>query len=190
MTAKRMGIVLGAAMLVTALLALWLIPFVVLNAKYERAKNNLEQDLGQPFSVRPFDADIQKKLGAIESTWECTSEDVPGPHSDAMRLAGIAPSVEGLIRLYNYRMPEFSWLDASQNRKSLEIAAVQAVIVPISIDNTIHFSAAQRLALVRVTRRFVLIFRETENGLSETVWVGPKENTEQDTPADVDKPRR
>lgn len=190
MTAKRISIALGAAMLVAALLALWLIPFVFLNAKYQRARNNLEQDLGQPFSVRPFDGDMQKTLGVIESTWECTSGDVPGPHSDAMRLAGIAPSVEGLIQLYNYRMPEFSWLDSSRNRKSLEIAAVQAVIVPISIDNIIHFSAEQRLALVRVTKRTVLIFRETESGLSETVWVGPEENIEQTAPAAADKPRR
>ena len=190
MTAKRTSIALGAAVLVAALLALWLIPFVLLNAKYERARINLEQDLGPPFSVRPFDGDMQKTLGVIESTWECTSEEVSGPYSDAMRLAGIVPSAEGLIQLYNYRMPQFSWLDLSQNRKSLEIGAVQAVVVTISIDNTIHFSAEQRLALVRVSKRTVLMFRETESGLSETVWVGPKENFEQDAPADADKPRR
>ena len=190
MTAKRVGIVVGAVILVAALLALWFIPLFSLNAKYERTKKMLEEDLGQPFSVRPIDKDIQKTLGVIESTWQCQTEEAPGPHSDAMRLAGIAPNVEGLIQLYNGRMPEFSWLDSSQNRKSLEVAVAQAMIVPMSINKTIYVSADGRLAFVRVTKGTAYIFRENEDGLTETVCVRPTENIEQDAPADADKPRR
>ena len=50
---------------------------------------------------------MQKRLGVIESSWHRESEDPSYIHSDVMRLAGIDPTIDGLIQLYNYRMPEF-----------------------------------------------------------------------------------
>ena len=79
--------------------------------------------------------------------------------------AGLPSTVEGLIQLYNFRMPEFSWLSLEQNRKSARIGAVQALFVSTSIDRTIHVSPQRRLALVRVHEGTMFIFFEKENGL-------------------------
>ena len=189
MTVRHTGIVL-TAVLVAGLLAVWLVFLLNAQADYDPARGRLDADLGEPFAVRLIDEDLRKTIGVIESTWQRQGKGVPSPHAAALRLAGIAPSVDGLIELYYYRMPDFSWLNSSRNRESREIAFVQAKIVPISLDKTIHVSADRRIALVRVTEAVVFIFREDPNGLSETVWARPTGSVEEDSATQGEKPGR
>jgi hypothetical protein len=58
----------------------------------------------------------------------------------------------------------------------MSIALVQATIVPISIDQTIHISADRSLALILHSDSVASIVRETESGLQEELWT--KKSTE------------
>ena len=173
-TTKKNVIVLGTVALVVASLAVSFTPFLLLKPKYDDAKKRIEEDSPQPFAVRPIDEDTKNLLGVIESSWTCTSEEVDGVYSEALRLAGFDPNVEGMIRLLTFRLPDFSWLDMSQNKDSLEVAVVYAILAPISIDNTIHVFSDRRIALIRVGERTAMVFRETPDGMHESLWADRK----------------
>ncbi len=173
-TTKQKVIVLGTVFLVVVSLAVWFTPFFLMNHIYDGAKKTFEADSGQPFLVKPIDEGTQELIGVIESSWTCTSEEVDGVYSEALRLAGFDPNVEGVIRLLTFRLPDFSWLDMSQNKDSLEVAVVYATVAPISIDNTIHVSSDRRIVLIRVGERTAMVFRETPDGMHESLWADRK----------------
>ncbi len=175
--------------LVLALIAtIVLVPAVVANRKYEEGRRKLGSELGSPFTVREFDARTQDLLRNIEADWSCTSSEVGGPYQQAMKTVGIMPTVEGLTELFNYRMPAYSWFSPTKNADAISISAVQAIIVPVSLDQTIHVSTDRSLAVILHADGVASVFRETENGLLEELWV--RKGIEQDAPTAADKPRR
>jgi len=153
---------------------LWLAFSFHAKSKYEKARDNLYQELGPKFMGKQMDEVMQNRLANIEETWTCRGNEINGPHSEALCLAGMTPSVNGILELFNYRMPPYSWTNAKQNTKSLEIATVQAIIIPSSMDRIVHISKDNNLALIRINENCVYIFREKKEGLSEGLWVWEK----------------
>ena len=145
--------------------------------KYERAKQKLEAELANGFVVKNINGDVFDEIGG---KWVCKNTEIGGPHSQAMKITGMAPTVANLIRLYNYRMPEYSWLDTGQNAKSLSIAKVQATIVPLSVDQAIHVTNDKSLAIIYHRDGMAWVFRETEEGFKEELWLREGKVIEED----------
>jgi hypothetical protein len=101
-----------------------------------------------------------------------------------MKTAGMTPTVTNVAELLDYRMPSYAWFSPGENAKALSIAVVQATIVPISTDQTIHISADRSLALILHSDSVASVFRETESGLQEELWtkksIEPKNAGERD----------
>ena len=187
MGSRTLALVATAAVL--ALVAAFILaPSIVAKGKYNEAKRKYEQELPGPFAVKEMDTTMQERLREIEAEWSCRSNEVGGPTGQAMKMAGMAPTVANTAKLFNYRMPPYRWFDPARNVKSTSIAAIQATIVPISTDQTIHISADRSLALILHSDTVASVFLETENGLQEAMWV--KKGIEQNAAADADKARR
>lgn len=181
-----------AAVITFVLLALVaafvLAPSIAAKGKYDTAKQKLEKELPGAFTVREFDSTTQEQLREIETQWSCGTSEVNGPHSQALTTAGMDSTVSNIAALFNYRIPAYSWFDLDRNARNMSIGAIQAIIVPISTDQTIHVSGDRSVAMVLHTSRAASIFRDTDKGLQETLWT--KRDIEQDVAPDANKPRR
>jgi len=181
MTAKRIVVILGIIAIISfvALSTFWLVPMLQEKMQYDALKDVIAETSGPPFLVKPFDAEMQKTLGIIESTWLLQKDDTIA-YSNVMRRAGISPTVDGMIQLLNYQMPDFSWTSPSENKKSLSMTHAKIVVVPMSHDNTLHVSADHRVALAYPSETVVFIYRVDKNGLSGSFWIRPEDKTEPD----------
>lgn len=187
MKSKNIAVVISV-MLIALVVALLLVPSIAAKRKYDTAKQKLEKELPGTFTVKEFDSTMQNKLGEIETQWSCSTSEINGPHSQALKTVGMDSTVPNLATLFNYRIPAYAWFDLDQNARNMSIAAIQAIIVPISTDQTIHMSADRSVALVLHTSRTASIFRDTAKGLQEALWT--KSAIEQDAAPDADKPHR
>ena len=144
--------------------------------KYDHVRNDLAQ---HSYAVVPFDADTTTFLAEVRSSWTNSHSQVGGPHSDAIQLLGLRPSVSNLVHVFTHRLPTYSFLSTDQNKKSAVMAMVQGMLMPITIDDSIHLSDDGHTALVRCQTNLVYIFSDEQSGLRESMYFVKKGDIEQ-----------
>lgn len=155
-----------------------LVASIVAKATYDEAKEKYENELPSRFAVQQINSATREKLREIAAGWSCRKTDVGGAYSQAMELAGMAPTAADVVQLFNYRMPAYAWFDPDANTKSKSLAIIQATIVPISIDQTIYLSADKSMILILHSESEASIIRETESGLQEELWTKNSNTTD------------
>ena len=143
--------------------------------KYDKARTELAVHI---LSEAPMDAEIKALLTEVRTSWIETSNEVGGPHADALKTLGLEPSVSNVVDLLTYRLPEYSLLSLGRNRRPMQIGAIQAVLIPISMDKSIHVSDDRQVALIRLRPTIVYVFQNEAGGLRETQYRLKLENAE------------
>jgi len=163
--------VLAVAIAIAAYLAVSL----RVKQKYDKARIELADHV---LSAVPMDAETKALLTEVRTSWVERSSEVGGPHSDALKTIGLEPSVSNVIELLTYRMPAYSLLSFGRNRRPMQIGTIQAILLPISIDKSIHVSDDRHVALIRLHPTIVYVFEDDAGGLRETQYCLKKENVE------------
>ena len=164
------------AVLVVAIgIAAYLAVSLHIKRKYDKARIELADHV---LSAVPMDAETKVLLTEVRTGWVEKNNEVGGPHSDALKTIGLEPSVSNVIELLTYRMPEYSLLSLRRNSRPMQIGAIQAVLLPISIDKSIHVSDDRHVALIRIHPAIVYVFTDEAGGLRETQYWLKKENIE------------
>jgi len=160
----------------------WLTLNLRAKQKYDKMRNELSQ---LSYSVVKMDADTTALLSEVREKWAQSHSQIDGPHSDALKTLGLDLSVSNLVHVFTYRLPKYSFLSIEQNKKSAAMGLVQGLLMPVTIDESIHVSANGDLALIQVSAKCVLVFADENAGLREEMYV--KENIEQLPGGDVQK---
>lgn len=160
----------------------WLTLNLRAKQKYDKMRKGLSEF---SYSVVEMDADTKALLAVVREKWTQSHSQIDGPHSDALKTLGLTPSVSNLVHVFTYRLPEYSLLSIDQNKKSAAMGLVQGILVPVTIDESIHVSAKGDLALIQVSTKCVLVFADENKGLREEMYL--KGNIEQSPAGDVQK---
>ena len=70
--------------------------------KYDQVRNDLAQ---HSYEVVPFDAKTTAFLTDVRTNWTNSHSQIGGPHSDAIRLLGLRPSVSHLVHVFTHQLP-------------------------------------------------------------------------------------
>jgi len=139
-----------------------------------RAKAKYDQTRKELLIVYPVTAmDQQRKtfLADVQSNWTCKADSVGGPNSEMVKLAGMTPSVQNLIHVFNYQMPEYAWFSPAQNRNAAMIGLLKAKFFPTSVDKQWHISDNEHLVMLWANKNIVFVYRDEPSGMRETMYV-------------------
>lgn len=117
-----------------------------------------------------MDRQTQTLLTEVCTNWVEVYSEVGGPHADALEQVELSPSVSSLIHLFTYRMPEYSLFSPRQNKQAATMGMIQAVMLPMSVDGSIHVSRDQHLAVIRYTPSVVAVYTDDAGGLREALY--------------------
>ena len=166
-------------------LAAYLVVSLGAKNKYDKTRTELADHV---LSEAPMDAETKALLTEVRTSWIETTNEIGGPHTGALKTLGWEPSVSSLIDLMTYRMPEYSLLALGRNRRPMQIGTVQAVLIPISTDKSIHVSDDRQVALIRHSPTMVSVFQNEEDGLREIQYhLKKQENVESAVEGDAAK---
>jgi len=171
---KRL-ITIMVLILVSGVAGAWLTFNLRAKQKYDYLRSELA---AQPFSVVPMNIETKGFLNRVQTTW-VKSHDKIGPHSDAIKLAGLSPSLSSLIELFTYKMPKYSLVFPAKNKKPMVMGAIQSVILPVSVDGAIYVAEGQHLAFIQCRTNLVYVFTNDPNGLREAMYYVKKDGIEQ-----------
>lgn len=164
-----------AVVLIAVGVGAWLTLSLRAKRKYDQVRSELADNV---LSAVAMDAETRALLSEVRTGWVERNSEVGGPHSEALKTVGLQPSVSNVIELFTYQMPEYSLLSLRRNGRPMQIGAVQAVLLPISIDKSIHVSDDRRVALIRIRPTIVYVFADEAGGLRETQYWLKQENVE------------
>jgi len=154
--------------------------WLTLNLRAKRKYDQVRSDLAQhSYAVVPFDTETTAFLAEVRASWTNSHSEVGGPHSDAITLLGLHPSVSNLVHVFTHRLPAYSFVSPQQNKESTVMAMVQGMLMPITIDDSIHVSNDGHTAVVRCQTNLVYIFSDELPGLRESMYYVKKGNIEQ-----------
>jgi hypothetical protein len=156
-------------------IGVWLSFSLRAKQKYDAVRSELGKHL---FSVIKMDADTSVLLADVRADWVESHSQIDGPSSDAIRTVGLTPSVSNLVEVFTYEMPTFSLLSLGRNKKPVVMGMLQSMILPVSIDASIHLSNDGHLALIRCRTNVVYVFSDEETGLRESMYYVKKVNIE------------
>ena len=156
-------------------LAAYLVVSLSSKQKYDKARTELAVHI---LSEVPMDAEIKALLAEVRTSWIETSNEVGGPHADALKTLGLEPSVSNVVDLLTYRMPEYSLLLLGRHRRPMQIGTIQVVLIRISTDKSIHVSDDRQVALIRLRPTMVCVFQDEAGGLRETLYRLKQESVE------------
>lgn len=165
----RMLLAAVAIVAVAIASGVWLHSTLAAKQKYDKARDALLHDL-PPYAMVKMDHDSTSFLDEVRANWAEKYSEVRGPITEALETAGLEATVKNLAALYTYRMPAYSFVSPSQNKRARVMGAIQAVIVPITIDNLIHASDDGHIAFVRTTNSSVMVFSDEPHGLREAMY--------------------
>lgn len=122
------------------------------------------------FAVRPFDAEVAAFLKKVQENGELLSSESPDPAY--ARIAEVTPwdaSVEGVVALFTYEIPPFSFFDERRNGREGAKAAIRIAALPISVDGFLF--VGDGVAYVRVSEEIVEVYEDTEEGLCRSHYL-------------------
>jgi hypothetical protein len=168
-------LIVPTAVALAAILAGLCVAFVLRNkSQYDQTRTRLPA----AYAVTPMDQNLLSLLSEARSNWTCKADSTNGPDSDIVRLAGLTPSVDNLIRVFNYQMPDYCWWSPVRNRKALESALIKARFLPASIDRTFHVSADRHEAVVRCKTNAMFVFSDAPSGLRAALYLEKRKRIE------------
>ncbi len=179
-------LVIGVVAFVLLLGALWL----GISLRNRAAHNALRRQVSCTFTAATMDQQARAVLAEAQSSWTCKQDTTNGPIADAMRLAGLSPSVRDLIRVFTTPMPEYCWWRPSQNVKATVLGTakylyadcgdsgdVQALLRMVRSEpagaadhTTLQVSDDGHLALVWRSPTWIVVFRDEASGMREVEY--------------------
>jgi len=141
----------------------WLSTFLRAKQKYDEFR----VELGGPFSEVQMNAEATSLLEEARSKWVLRYNDVNGPHSEALKILGMQPTVANLVALFTYPLPDYSWVRSARNVRASATGVIQAKIFPVSVDHAIHVSEGRDLAYIQISENIVVVFTDDTEGLRE-----------------------
>jgi hypothetical protein len=160
---KKLIIILISIILV-AYFGSWLSLHFAAKKKFDKARNEINTGI---LTREIMDAQTRELLTIVRKDWTKHTSEVNGAHSVALKLAGIRPTVSNLVDLFSSRVPEYSFFSLSKNKESAIIAPILAMLLPITVDGTIHVSSDGSLALIQNSANTVHVFTDESEGLRE-----------------------
>ncbi len=120
----------------------------------------------QPYSVVQMDDETKALLADAQANWFEFISEVDGAYSDGLDAFGLSPSVSNVISLLNYRPEHFFPTEAD-----VVMGMAQALLLPPSIDQSIHLSADGQTALMRRQTNAVEVLENEDGKLRESVYM-------------------
>jgi len=161
-------------LLIVVLAASWLALSVRLKLSYDKVR----KDLAMAYAVTPMDDQMRSFLVEVRSNWTCRADETAGPNSQVVKLAGMTPSVQNLIYVFNYQMPEYGWFSPKRNRQAARIGLLKAKFFPTSVDKQWHISEDQHLALLWCLTNAVYVYQDGPDGMRETLYSAKRKSVE------------
>jgi hypothetical protein len=163
----------------------WLVVSFRAKRKYDEARAELAEHV---LSAVPMDAQTNALLTEVRTSWVEEYSEVAGMYADALKTIGLKPSVSNLIEVFTYRLPKYSLLPPGRNKRPMLIGMIQAELLPMSVDQSIHVSDDRHVALIRCRTSLVFVFTDETGGLREARYCLKKENFEHAGPLDQLQP--
>lgn len=135
--------------------------------KYDKVRLELANHV---LSETPMDEEREALLNELGTNGTVVSSALNGPYTDALKTLGWEPSVESVVELMTYRMPEYSWMALGGNQRPMNVGAVQAVVLSSSVDKQIHVSDDRQVALIQISPAIVYVFQNEQGGIRETQY--------------------
>ncbi len=183
----RTFIVSAAFILLAIGAGAWLLLSLSAKAKHDRVRKELA---GSVYTVAPFDQTARAFLDEVETAWTRGADETNSASSEVVRLAGLSPCVSNLVYVFNYEMPEYSWLHSAQNRKAALFGLLKAKFFPTSVDRAWHVSNDGHLVLLWCRTNMVYVYRDVPTGMRETLFYRKEQIVEPDGPANGSQPIR
>jgi len=171
-----------AVLAVAIAIGAWLVVSFRAKRRYDDARGELAKHV---LSAVPMDAQTTALLTEVRTSWVEEYSEVAGLYSDALKTIGLKPSVSNLIEVFTYRMPEYSLLSPGRNKKPRLIGMIQAQLLPVSVDQSIHVSDDRHVALIRCQTSLVFVFSDDTGGLREAKYCLKKANIEPEAEGDA-----
>jgi len=162
-------------LLVVILAGAWLVVSVHTKSNYDRMREGLVDTY---YVVTPMDDQFRAFLAEVQSNWTCRVNEIGGPDSEVVKLAGMTPSVRNLIYVFNYQVPEYSWFSPKRNRQAALIGLIKAKFFPRSVDKQWHVSEDQHLAVLWGVTNAVYVHQDETGGLRTALYFKKKKNIE------------
>ena len=85
----------------------------------------------------------------------------------ALKSLQLEPTVRNMVMLLTSKMPDFNNLDLDTKPDPSIIAIHQAVLLPETVDQKVHVSEDNNLALLRIKPTHIMVYRNVADGLKE-----------------------
>jgi hypothetical protein len=164
-----------ACLLLVVVAGVWFVLSFRGKLKYDRTREDLK---GMVYGVNPFDQNATAFHKDVEATWSIGADEVNGPNSDAVRMAGLTPCVTNLVYTFNYQMPAYQWFSPGQNRRAAVFGVIKSKFFPVSVDKVWHVSQDGHLAMLWCRTNAVYIYRDDVGGMRETLYYRKKDAVE------------
>ena len=100
-------------------------------------------------SVKAMDEATHALLTTARTEWIEVSSQVGGPHSQGLEAIGLHASVEDLVQVCAYQMPEYSFVFPSRNKRAVLRGLSQITILSPAADKSLHVSDDGHVAVLR-----------------------------------------
>jgi len=160
-----------AILALVAAVGAWSFLSLFFNVRAKRNYARLRDEVAQNSpSVKPMDESIKALLAEVTAKWEKVDSQVDGAHSKGLALIDLCPSVESLVEVCAYRMPDYSFASPSQNKRATLLGFSQLTIFAPSTDKSLHVSDDGHLAVMQCGKDCVFVFSDERGCLRETLY--------------------
>jgi len=104
------------------------------------------------------------------ANWEEVASQVDGEYSQGLEMIGLSPTVESLTKVCKYRMPDYSLVSPSQNKRAILFGIAQSTLLSISTEKTLYVSDDGHVAAMRCGKDCVFILSDENGRLREVLY--------------------
>ncbi len=126
------------------------------------------------FAVTPMDPQTKTFLSEVQSNWTCKTDRINGPIAEAVKLAGLDPSVRGVIQMFNYQIPSFCWVSRGRNIKVAAVGMFKESFCKRFTDRTFYVSDDGHHAFVWSPTNVLFLVEDHTNGLRDALYLNSR----------------
>ena len=136
------------------------------------AYNKVLRNLEEIPAIKAAEINVVKMefLDQVQEQWHAGLIEEPDKAMPlALEEAEFSQDVEGIVKLFTHSLPTYSFFNPASNEREGTRATIMAMILPVTMDNTIHH--AQGLAYFQPRPDMVILHEDTDKGIRTTIYL-------------------
>ena len=145
--------------------------YIALATKQSRRYSEFIGRIALPYEVVTDSREIQEfNVRLSQGYWQLETEMISGLPLVLDDL-GFSSGLDGIIKFYCYRFDDYSWININRNNRNLRLAALLDSLWKKTVDNKIHLSQSDHVALFFLSKDKIYFLKEEDNQLVEGILV-------------------